>query len=58
MLNCAQLQKRNKVWLHEFLVGLMVILEGFCNGLTQDLFLLLRRRLDFGFWRCLFGFGF
>ena len=38
-----------KVRLDGFLVGLMVILERFCNGLTQDLFLLLRRRLDFGF---------
>jgi len=40
-----------KVRLHEFLVGLMVILERFFNGLTQDLFLLFHRRLDFGFWR-------
>ena len=37
--------------LHGFLVGLMVILDGFCNGLAQDLFLLLLRRLDIGFWR-------
>jgi len=50
VLYCA-LQKRSKVRLHRFLVGLLVILEGFCNGLTQDLFLLLRGRLDFGFWR-------
>ncbi|RHN72705.1 hypothetical protein MtrunA17_Chr2g0290671 [Medicago truncatula] len=49
--NFAQLQKRNKVRLHEFLVGLIVIFDGFCNGLSQDLFLLLLRRLDFGFWR-------
>jgi len=40
-----------KVRLHEFLVGLMVILERFFNGLTQDLFLLYRRRLYFSFWR-------
>ena len=26
------------VRLHRFLVGLMIILEGFFNGLTQDLF--------------------
>jgi len=38
-----------KVGLHGFLVSLMVILEKFFNGLAQDLFLLLRRRLDFGF---------
>jgi len=44
-----------KVRLHEFLVGLMVILERFFNGLAQDLFLLLRRRLNFGFWRWLLG---
>ena len=42
-----------KVRLHEFLVGLMVILERFFNGLTQDLFLLYRRRLYFSFWRWL-----
>jgi hypothetical protein len=40
-----------KVRLHGFLVGSMVILERFFNGLTQDLFLLLRMRLDFGFYR-------
>lgn len=51
VLNSTQLQKRSKVRLHGFLVGLMIILEGFCNGLAQDLFLLLRMRLDFGFWR-------
>ncbi|RHN48766.1 hypothetical protein MtrunA17_Chr7g0267271 [Medicago truncatula] len=51
VLNCAQLQKRNKVRLHRFLVGLMVILDGFCNGFTQDLFMLLLVHLDFGFWR-------
>lgn len=51
MLNYAQLQKRSKVRLPEFLVGLMVILDGFCNSLAQDLFLLLLRRLEFGFWR-------
>lgn len=28
VINCAQLQKRSKVRLHNFLVGLMVILEG------------------------------
>jgi len=50
VLNCA-LQKRSKVRLHRFLVGLLVILEGFCNSLAQDLFLLLRVRLEFGFWR-------
>jgi len=49
--NCAQLQKRSKVRLHAFLVGLMVILDEFCNGLAQDLFLLLLRHLYFGFWR-------
>jgi len=38
-----------KVRLHGFLVGLMVILERFFNGLTQDLFMLLHRRLDFDF---------
>jgi len=40
-----------KVRLYGFLVGLLVILERFFNGLAQDLFLLLRRRLDFSFWR-------
>ena len=40
-----------KVRLHGFLVGLMVILERFFSGLAQDLFMLLRRHLDFGFWR-------
>jgi hypothetical protein len=40
-----------KVRLHVFVVGLMVILGKFFNGFVQDLFLLLRRRLDFGFWR-------
>jgi len=39
------------VRLHGFLEGLMVLLEGFCNGLAQDLFLLLHGCLDFGFWR-------
>ncbi|KEH18352.1 transmembrane protein, putative [Medicago truncatula] len=51
VLNCAQLQKRSKVRLPGFLVGLMVILDGFCNSLAQDLFLLLLRHLEFGFWR-------
>jgi len=44
-----------KVQLHGFLVGLMVILERFFNGFVQDLFLLLRRRINFGFWRWLIG---
>jgi len=51
VLNCAQLHKRSKVRLHEFLVGLMVILDEFGNGLAQDFFMLLLRRLDFGFWK-------
>jgi len=57
VLNCAQLQKRSKLRLHGFLVGLMVILDGFCIGWVQDLFMLLLRRVDFGFWRWLFGYG-
>ncbi len=40
------------------MVGLMVILERFFNGLTQDLFLLFHRRLDFGFWRWFLGLVF
>jgi hypothetical protein len=55
LLNGFQMHVRRyglfKMRVHGFLVGLMVILERFFNGMAQDLFLLLRRRLDFDFWR-------
>lgn len=37
------------MWLHGILVGLMVFLDEFCNGLAQDLFLLSLKHLDHGF---------
>jgi len=48
---------RGKVQFHRFLVGFNCYFVGILQRLTQDLFLLLRGHLNFGFWTQLFVFG-